>query len=263
MRQSGTVQQGKGHDASWWAQFPDVSERFDVALLVDGLAELIEPKITAPLLRREVRIASDVVVHHLNRPRSTELADRAAEAVRRLAGTLERIDERSSGAVSTVEAAALCLALDGRPAEAAAAAEPFVGTAPLLRLFVTALRMEHFDIPLALRLLEGGQEPQRAVQAATLVGRYSWWPSWLLKIVTERALDDRLDPDTIAALDRCAYAELSPAQARLARRLLSGDAGLIVTSAERLEALGESEAAVRLREGDLNAVALAARLVPL
>ena len=67
----------------------------------------------------------------------------------------------------------------------------------------------------------------------------------------------------MAALDRCAYASLSPAQARLARRLLGGDAGLSTTAAERLEALGERDAAGRLRDGDLNAVALAARLVPL
>jgi hypothetical protein len=133
----------------------------------------------------------------------------------------------------------------------------------LQRVFVTSLRLERFDIPLALRMLDGGQAPQRAVDTAILVGRYSWWPSWLLRIVTERALADTLDQDTIAALDRCAYAELSPAQARLARRLLGGDAGLIAASAERLEALGEHDAAVRLREGDLNAVAIAARLVPL
>jgi hypothetical protein len=263
MRQAGWVQGAKGHDASWWAQFPDVSDRFDGALLVEGFAELVGPKVAAPLLRREVKIASDVVVRHLNRPQSIELAERAAEAVERLIETLRRIEERSSGGFSTGEAAAVCLALEGRHAEAAEAAEPFVGTAPLLRLFVTSLRLERFDIPLALRLLEGGQPPQRAVDTATLIGRYSWWPSWLLRIVTERALADTLDQTTIDALDRCAYAELSPAQARLARRLLGGDAGLIAASAERLETLGEHDAAVRLREGDLNAVAIAARLVPL
>jgi hypothetical protein len=263
MGHAGVVREGQRHDASWWAQFPAVSERFDVALLVEGIAELIESKVSAPLLRREVKIASDVVVRHLNRPQSPELAERASEAIRRLTETLQRIDERSTGTTSTVEAAAMCLALSGRYAEAAAAAEPFVGTTPLLRLFVTALRLERFDIPLALRLFEGGQQPQGAIDTATLVGRYSWWPSWLLRIVTERALAGTLDQETIEALDRCAYAELSPAQARLARRLLGGDPGLIITSAERLETLGEHEAAVRLRAGDLTAVAIAARLVPL
>jgi hypothetical protein len=81
--------------------------------------------------------------------------------------------------------------------------------------------------------------------------------------VTERALAGTLDDATVHALDRCAYAELSPLQARLARRLLEGDTDMINTSAARLEALGEKEAAGRLRDGDLNAVALAARLVPL
>jgi hypothetical protein len=263
MRQAGVVHEGHGHGASWWAQFAEISERFDAAFLVDGLADLIGPKIAAPLLRREAEIAADVVVRHLNRPQSVELAERATEAIRRLAETLRRIGERSSGAVSTAEAAALCLALQGQHAEAAAEAERFVGTAALLRLFVTAMRLERFDVTLALGLLGSGQSPQRAVSAASLVGRYSWWPSWLLRIVTERALAGTLDQETIAALDRCAYAELSPAQARLARRLLGGDAGLIATSAERLDALGEHEAAVRLREGDLNAVAIAARLMPL
>jgi hypothetical protein len=258
MRQAGEV-----HEASWWAQFPEVSERFDAALLVDGLGDLIQPKITAPLLRREVAIATEWVIRGLNRPKNIELAESAAEAVRRLAETLARIDERSAGAVSTVEAAALLHALQGDFAAAAAAAEPFVGTAPLQRLFVTALRMEYFDIPLAARLLESGQSPQQAIQAATLVGRYSWWPSWLLRIVTDHALAGRLDEETIQALDRCAYAELTPLQARLARRLLEGDQDMIATSAARLEALGENATAGRLRNGDLNAVALAARLVPL
>jgi hypothetical protein len=38
---------------------------------------------------------------------------------------------------------------------------------------------------------------------------------------------------------------------------------MVVAAASRLEALGEVRAAEQLREGDLNAVALAARLVPL
>jgi hypothetical protein len=247
----------------WWAQFMAASDSFDAAFLLEGFGELVEPKIAAPLLRREVNIATDVVVRHLNRPTSPELAERAAEAVQRLTSTLQRMDERSSGVTSTLEATAVRLALQGRYADAAALAEPVVGTAAMRRLFVTALRLERFDIALALRLLAGGQAPGQALEAAALVGKYSWWPAWVLKIVTERALDGTLDQDTIDALDKCAYAELSPAQARLARKLLGGDAGLIATSALRLEALGESHAAARLRDGDLNAVAIAARLVPL
>jgi hypothetical protein len=253
----------KRHASDWWGQLLAVEGNFDAAYLVEGFGDLIERKIQAPLLRREARIATDVVVRYLNRLSSDELADRARTAAERLAGTLARMDDRSSGMTSTLEAGALSEALQGRYADAAAAAEPFTGTAALQRLFLTALRLERFDIPIALRLLEAGRSPAQAVECGALVGKYSWWPSWLLRVVTERALIGQLDEDTIAALDKCAYAELSPAQARLARRLLGGDAGLIATSAERLETLGEPEAAARLREGDLNAVALAARLVPL
>jgi hypothetical protein len=250
-------------EREWWAEFLDIGGHFDAAYLVEGFGDLIERRIGAPLLRREAQIAVDVVVRHLNRTQSAELEERARAAADRLTATVARMDERSTGAVSTVEVAALAHALQGRYAEAAAAAEPIVGAAALQRLFITALRLERFDIPLALRMLEAGRSPARAVESGTLIGRYSWWPSWLLRIVTERALEGRLDEDTIAALDRCAYAELSPAQARLARRMLSGDTGLIAASAERLAALGEPEAAGRLRVGGLNALALAAPLVPL
>lgn len=255
--------QTQGHTADWWSRFLDVSAHVDEAYLVEGLGDLLEPRISAPLLRREARIATDVVVRHLNRPTSEELAERARTAAHRLASTLDRMADRGASDTTTGPADALANALHGRYAQSAAGAEPHVGTAALQRLFVTALRLERFDIPLALRLLEAGRTPAEAIESGTLVGRYGWWPSWLLRIVTERALAGTLDQETIDALDRCAYAELSPAQARLARRLLGGDAGLIATSAERLEALGERAAAGRLRDGDPAAVALAARLVPL
>ncbi|MCA2217775.1 hypothetical protein [Jidongwangia harbinensis] len=254
--------QDQAHPETWWAQFPPSSDRFDPAYLVDGLGDLIIRKVSAPLLRQEVKIATDVVVRGLNRPGNAELAGLASAAATRLATTLERMAERSTGSISTVEAAAMSHALHGRYARAATEAESFVGTQPLLRVFLAALRLERFDIPLALRLLEADRAPEEAVRSGLLIGRYSWWPSWLLHIVTERALAGTLDEETIAALDRCAYADLSPFQARLARRLLSGEAGLLATAAERLEGLGEREAADRLRDGDLNAVALAARLVP-
>jgi hypothetical protein len=249
------------HPEEWWAQFPAASDRFDAALLVDGLGDLITRRIAAPLLRQEAKLATEVVVRYLNRPTSKELESWASAAASRLSSTLQRFDERSTGVVSTVEAAALSHALNGDYAQAGAAAEEFVGMMPLLRLFVTALRLEYFDIPLVLRLIEGGQSPDLAIRSGFLIGKYSWWPSWLLGIVTERALAGTLDAETIEALDTCAYAELSPFQARLARRLLDGETNLIKTAAQRLRGLGEIEAAVRLVDGDLNAVALAARLV--
>jgi hypothetical protein len=254
----------EGHADEWWAQFLEASDRFDRAYLVDGLGDLTGPLIKAPLLRREVKIATDVVVRHLERPANQEVAQRAQEAADRLTRTLKRIEDRSTGsAISTDEALIMQLALHGDYAAAAAAAERFVGAGKLQRLFVTALRLERFDIPMALRLLDGGQSPAQAVRSGQLLGRYSWWPSWLLRVVTERALQGILDEDTITALDKCAYAELSPAQANLARKLLAGNESLIDTAAHRLASLGEPEAAARLREGDLNAVALAARLIPL
>jgi hypothetical protein len=256
--------QPRGHSADWWAQFPSVSEKFDAASITEGLADVITPKIPSPLLRREAEIAAEVVVLHLNRPQSEELAARAMKAIHRLVATVERLTERATGEETGTEAAyALCHALSGNWAEAAAETEPLVGTQPLLKAFVKALRLERFDNTLTVRLLRAGQSPQTAVRAGLVVGRYSWWPDWLIKIVTERALAGALDEDTITALDQCAYAELSPAQSRMARRLLNGDATLIDGTALRLETLGEPEAAAKLREGDLTAVALAARLIPL
>ncbi len=249
------------HLEQWWAQFLAASDRFDAAYLVEGLSDLVGPHIKAPLLRREVKIATDTVIRYLERPASVERADQAREATERLDRTLARIAERSTGAaISTDEAAVIGLALRGEYAAAAAAAEPLIGAQKLRRLFVTALRLERFDIPMTLRLLDGGQTPAEAVRSGHLIGKYSWWPSWLLRIVTERALAGTLDEQTIAALDKCAYAELTPIQANLARKLLTGNEALIDTAAQRLAGLGEEAAAVRLREGDIAAVALAARL---
>ncbi|WP_233412967.1 hypothetical protein [Nucisporomicrobium flavum] len=250
------------HLASWWAQFLEASDSYDRAYLCEGLADLVGPHIAAPLLRREVKNAADAVIRHLERPGSEERAETAADAIDRLARTLERIADRSTGsAIATDEAAIVLMALRGDYAEAATAAERLVGRAKLQRLFLTALRLERFDIPMAVRLLDGGQSPREAVRSGHLIGRYSWWPSWLLRVVTERALAGTLDEETVAALDKCAYAELSPIQANVARKLLSGNDRLIDTAANRLTDLGEPDAAARLREGDLTAVALAARLV--
>ncbi|WP_433360796.1 hypothetical protein ACQPZX_27340 [Actinoplanes sp. CA-142083] len=251
------------HPASWWAQFPEVSDRFDAAVVTEGLADCITPKIASPLLRREAEIAAEVVVRHLNKLSSPELAERAEKSIERLVATVERLAERHTGEDSgTTEVYALCHALQGRWADAAAEAEPFVGTQPLLKVFVGALHLERFDTGLTVRLLRAGQDPGAAVQAGLVVGKYGWWPQWLLKIVSERAIAGTLDNETVEALDRCAYAELTPAQSKVARRLLNGEEALIDASASRLETLGEQEAAAKLREGDLNAVALAARLIP-
>ncbi|MEV4278795.1 hypothetical protein [Actinoplanes xinjiangensis] len=256
------TQQLRRHPASWWAQFQEASERFDTAYLTEGLGDLINPRIGSPLLRREAEIATDIVVRHLNKPQADELADRARKSTQRLVETVARLEERSGDGFSLTEAYAVCHLLEGRFGEAANAAEEFVKTQQILRIFVGAMRMERFDADLAVKMLAAGHQPAAAMQSGLVVGKYSWWPSWLIKIVTERAMDGQLDQETVEALDKCAYAELSPAQSRIARRLLSGEDALIDASAVRLEGLGETDAAEKLRKGDLTAVALAARLIP-
>ncbi len=249
------------HPASWWAQFPEKSERFDAAFLTEGLGDLITPKISSPLLRREAEIGLEIMVRHLNKPTSEELAERARKGVDRLVATVERLQERSGDGFSLNAANALVRLLQGRYGEAAAAAEEFVRAQAILRVFVGALRIEQFDNDVAVKMLAAGHEPATALHSATIIGKHSWWPSWLLAVVTERAMQGTLDDDTVAALDHCAYAELSPVQARIARRLLAGEENLITTSAARLENLGEADAAQKLRTGDLTTVALAARLI--
>jgi hypothetical protein len=257
------VAQLRRHPASWWTQFLEASDRFDIAYLTEGLGDLITAKIASPLLRREAEIATDLMVRHLNRPNSDELAERARKGVDRLVATVERLAERSGEGFELREATALCHLLEGRIGEAANEAEGFARSQSILRIFVGALRLERFDGDVAVKMLAHGHPPAAALHSGRVIGKYSWWPGWLINIVTERAMNASLDDETVAALDRCAYAELSPAQSRIARRLLAGEDALIDASAVRLEALGEAAAAEKLRPGDLTAVARAARLIPL
>jgi hypothetical protein len=249
------------HSESWWQRLIEESTKFDAAYLVEALGELIAPRILAPLLRREVELATGIAVRSLERPTNTELAAQAAAAAERLVTTTARISERSMTTAGLDEAAVMSHALAGRYAAAAVAAEPMVGSLALMTMFVTALRLESFDIPLTMHLLDAGQPPEQAMRSGRLIGKYRWWPSWLLKVTTERALAGSLDEEFIGALDNCAYASLSSLQAHLARRLLSGDQKLISDAARRLEGLGEQGVADKLRAGDLNMVALAARLM--
>jgi len=256
-------QRHKRHPASWWAQFEEDGERLDAALLTDALSDVITPLIPAMLLRREAEIATDAVLRHLNRPTSAEAAEQAGRVTARLVATVERINDRATGDdAGTTEAYAHCLVLRGRWAEAAAEIEPLTGTMPLVRAFVSALRLDGFGTELAVRLLKAGQAPAASVRACLAVGRYSWWPDWLLTIVTERVLAGTVDAETIKALQQCAFAGLSPSQARMAKRLIDAEPKLVEATAARLENLGEHPAARLLREGDLGTVAFAARLIP-
>jgi hypothetical protein len=251
------------HPESWWAEFERARDTFDAASVTETLAAAIIPGIPSLLLRREGELAADTVLRHLNRPASLELADRAATAAARLVATVERIDERSTGDdAGTASAYALCHVLHGRWAYAAAEVEPTLGTVPLLKAFVAALHLENFGVEIAMRLLTAGHCPTAAVRSSVALGRYTWWPAWLLKIVTERVLAGTLDPETIAALKECAYAGLTPTQARLAGRLINAEPMLVEATASRLDALGEHPTAVKLRRGDVTTVAFAARLIP-
>ncbi|MCO8271157.1 hypothetical protein M1L60_11190 [Actinoplanes sp. TRM 88003] len=251
------------HPPSWWAQFLNATERFDGASVTEGLSDEIMPKITSRLLRREAEIAAEWRVRHLNRPAGGELLERSDKAVDRLEATVARLSERAADEEGLAEAYALLDVLRGRYPEGAAGIEPFAGTMPLLRVFVEGMRLERFDMGLAMRLIGAGQTPAAAVRSGLAVGKYGWWPDWLLGVVTERALAGTLDAATITALDQCAYADLSPWQARIARRLLGREEELVEATAQRLESLGAVAAAGKLRGGDLTAVALAARMVPI
>ncbi|WP_433305688.1 hypothetical protein ACQP2F_18755 [Actinoplanes sp. CA-030573] len=251
------------HPASWWAQFGQAAEKFDRASMTEALLDEILPRIPSLLLRREAELAGDVVLRHLNRPASPELAERAEDATTRLIETVGRLTERSTAVnPGTVEAYAVCHLLDGDWAEAAADIEPYSGTAPLFKAVVAALRLEPFGTDVAVRLLKAGHSPAAAIRSSRAVGRYRWWPSWLLTIVTERLVAGTLDVTTVTALQSCAYAGLSPTQARMARRLIAAEPQLVEATASRLEGLGEHPAARRLRDGDLDTIAFAARLIP-
>jgi hypothetical protein len=251
------------HPESWWAEFEQTCDRFDVATVTEALADVITPRIPSLLLRREGEIAAETVLRHLNRTSSPELAERAATAADRLVTTVARINERTTADdAGTAAAYALCHVLQGHWARAAADIEPVLGTAPLLKAFVSALRLETFGAEIALRLLGTGYSPATTVRSSVALARYSWWPSWLQSVITERVLAGTLCSDTIAALKQCAYAGLSPSQARMAKRLLNAEPQLIEATASRLETLGEHPSALRLRAGDISTVAFAARLIP-
>ncbi|GIF21778.1 hypothetical protein BJ973_004773 [Actinoplanes tereljensis] len=251
------------HPVSWWAEFEQNCERFDAASVTEALADVIVPAIPSLLLRREADHSADMVLRHLNRPASEERAERATLATVRLAATVARIDERSIGEdTGTAAAHALCLILTGDWARAAAAMESVIGTGPLLKAFVSALHLESFGAEIALRLLNADHSPAVAVRSSQALGRYSWWPKWLQEIVSERVLAGTLDNETVAALKQCAFAGLTPTQARMAKRLLNADQQLVEATASRLENLGEHPAAARLRDGCVATVAFAARLIP-
>ncbi|GIF09748.1 hypothetical protein [Actinoplanes siamensis] len=247
------------HPVDWWRQFQTASERFDEAILTTGLTELLLPKITSQLLQREADIAADVTILYRNKPASEGIRDRYEGARNRLRETISRLEERDVDRAVLLEAEAVCWVIDGDYARAAAEVEPRVGGVVLLRVFVAALRVAHLDVNVTAQLLNSGRTPAEAIYAGKIVGKYGYWPDWLRDLVVEHAQAGTLTDEFVAALDLCAFATLRSTQARLARQLLRREPAAIRSAARILEAVGEADIAVRLREGDMGAVAFAAR----
>ncbi|BCY08431.1 hypothetical protein [Actinoplanes sp. L3-i22] len=247
------------HPVDWWRQFETATERFDEAILTTGMTELLLPKITSQLLQREADIAADITILYRNRPASEGLQDRYNGARSRLRETIERLAARDVDPNALVEAEVVSWVLDGDYARAAAEIEPRVGAVVLLRMFVAALRVAHLNVNVTAQLLNAGRTPAESIYAGKIVGKYGYWPDWLRDLVVEHAQAGTLTDEFVAALDLCAFATLRSTQSRLARQLLRRDPVAINSAARTLETIGEIEIAARLREGDMGAVAFAAR----
>ncbi|MDR7273756.1 hypothetical protein [Catenuloplanes atrovinosus] len=254
------MEEGAAHPVEWWAELLAASAQFDAPYFVEELTTALAPRITNPLVRREIELAAATVNRHLLRPLDEYLADDAQAARQRLRNTLDRVDADST---RLTEAWVINAAVGGDYPGAAAGAEPLLGAQPTLLLAMTALRLERFDTELAVNLLAAGRSPEEAIRYGGLVGRYAWWPKWLLEIGARRAMDGTLNEGVITALDACAFAKLTAAQTHIARKLLSGDERALRTAAEHLDTIGEATAAEELRNGDLTPVALAAKMMTL
>ncbi|WP_436534897.1 hypothetical protein [Actinoplanes sp. HUAS TT8] len=247
------------HPAEWWRQFESASDRFDEAILTTGLTEMLLPKITSQLLQREADIAADIAILYRNKPSSEGIRDRYDGARNRLRETITRLADRGVDPAALHEAEIVSWVLDGDYARAAAEIEPRIGAVTLLRMFVAALRVAHLDVNVTAHLLGVGRTPAEAIYAGKIVGKYGYWPDWLRELVVEHAQAGTLTDEFVSALELCAFATLRSTQARLARQLLRREPAAINTAARTLEAIGETDIATRLRQGDYGAVAFAAR----
>ncbi|MEV6350491.1 hypothetical protein [Actinoplanes sp. NPDC051851] len=254
-----SAERTEAHTVEWWQQFETASDRFDEAILTTGLTELLLPKITSQLLQREADIAADIAILFRNKRSSEGLRDRFDGARNRLRETIGRLEERGVDPATLVEALAVSWVLDGEYSRAAAEIEPRVGAVVLLRIFVSALRVSHLDVNVTAQLLNAGRTPAESIYAGKIVGKYGYWPDWLRELVVEHAQAGTLTTEFVAALDLCAFATLRSTQARMARQLLRREPAAIATAARTLETIGEPDIAARLREGDMGAVAFAAR----
>jgi hypothetical protein len=254
-----TTIQPAPHGPEWWDRLMHASGPFDDAVATERLAELILPRIPHRMMRREAELAVNRVVWYLIK-QTPDLRATATRVTERLEALLLRRRDRDNDGPGVAEGEAICQLLRQRYGQAAASAEPTVGLEKLLHAIFASVRSTNLHIAFTIDLLKRGQEPEQAIRSGLALGVYRWWPGWLRTAATELAVAGRLDEEAITALDRCAFAELNPLQARMARKLMSGDSDLASQAASRLVSLGKPDAAQALLRGDLEAIAMASKL---
>jgi hypothetical protein len=254
-----TMTQPAPHTPEWWDGLLSVCGPFDDAVATERLAELILPRIPHRLLRREADMALNRVVLYLIK-RTPDLKATAQKVTERLEVLLIKRKREDGDEPGVIEGEALCRLMRQEYGAAAAAAERTVGMEKLLHAIFASLRSTTLHTTFTIELLKRGQEPEPAVRAGLALGTYRWWPDWLRSVAADLALRGQLDKDIITALDRCAFAELNPIQAKMARKLIDGDPELAGVAASRLISLGKADAAAALLRGDLEAIAMASKL---
>jgi hypothetical protein len=254
-----TTTQPTPHTPEWWDGLLNVCGPFDEAVATERLAELILPRIPHRMLRREADLALNKVVLYLIK-RTPDLHATARKVAERLEVLLVKRRREDDDEPGMSEGEALCRLMRQEYGAAAAFAERTVDLDKLLQAVFAALRSTTLHVPITIELLKRGQEPELAVRAGLALGTYRWWPEWLRSVATDLALRGQLSQDIITALDRCAFAELNPIQARMARKLIDGDPELAGIAASRLVSLGKADAAAALLRGDLEAIGMASKL---
>lgn len=254
-----TMTQPTPHPPEWWDRLLSACGPFDDAVATERLAELILPQISRRMMRREAELAVNRVVWSLIQ-QTPELRATALKVTERLEVLLLRRRNQGDEEDGVSGGEAICRLLRQQYGEAVAAAEAAVGMEKLLHAIFASVRSSTLHVPFTVELLKRGQEPEPAIRAGLALGVYRWWPTWLRTVATDLALAGRLDEETITALDRVGFAELNPAQAKMARKLIAGDAGLASVAASRLMSLGKADAAAALLQGDIEAIAIASKL---
>ncbi len=248
------------HPAEWWDGLLLACGPFDDAVATERLAELILPQIPRRMMRREAELAVNRVVWYLIK-QTPDLRTTALKVTERLEVLFTRRRNQGDDDETGVRAGdAICRLLRQQYGHAAAVAEATVGLEKLLLAMFASVRSSTLHTAFTVELLKRGQDPEPAIRAGLALGTYRWWPAWLRTVATDLAVAGRLDDESIMALDRAAFAELNPIQARMARKLIAGDPELAGVAASRLMSLGKADAAAALLQGDIEAIAMASKL---